>query len=80
MNDSLEAAKLLANILRGLPVKINLIPFNEHPDLVFRRPKEEVIFAFQKLLLDAGYVATIRKSRGQDISAACGQLRITLIK
>ncbi len=80
VNDSLEAAKLLANILRGLPVKINLIPFNEHPDLAFRRPKEEVIFAFQKLLLDAGYVATIRKSRGQDISAACGQLRITLIK
>ncbi len=78
VNDSSEAAHRLAKLLRGIPAKINLIPFNEHPDLPFKRPEEEAIFAFQKILMDAGYVATIRKSRGQDISAACGQLRAAL--
>ncbi len=78
VNDSPKAARRLAKLLRGIPAKINLIPFNEHPDLPFKRPDEETILAFQKILMDAGYVATIRKSRGQDISAACGQLRAVL--
>jgi len=78
VNDSPRAARRLAKLLRGIPAKINLIPFNEHPDLPFKRPDEATILAFQKILMDAGYVATIRKSRGQDISAACGQLRAAL--
>ncbi len=78
VNDQLKHAQELARLLRGIPAKINLIPFNEHPDLPFKRPSEEEISAFQKILMDAGYVATIRKSHGEEISAACGQLRASL--
>jgi len=78
INDRPEDALKLARLLRGIPAKINLIPFNEHPDLPFRCPPEERILAFQEILLNEGYVATIRKSRGRDISAACGQLRTKL--
>ncbi len=78
INDAPGQARELARILRGIPAKINLIPLNEHPDLPFKRPAEETVLAFQKVLMDAGYVATIRKSHGEDISAACGQLRVSL--
>ena len=74
INDTLEDAHKLSRILRGIPAKINLIPFNEHEAPPYKRPQEGQILRFQKALLDKGYVATIRKSRGQDISAACGQL------
>ena len=74
VNDTLEHAQKLASLLRGIPAKVNLIPFNEHPALPFKRPPEGAIRRFQEELLRKGYVATIRKSRGQDISAACGQL------
>ncbi len=78
INDSEKAAHQLARLLRGIPSKINLIPFNEHPRLPFRCPPEEVILRFQEILLAEGFVATIRKSRGRDISAACGQLATRL--
>lgn len=78
VNDSLKDARKLASLLRGIPSKINLIPFNEHPLIPFECPEEEKILRFQGVLLEAGYVATIRKSRGRDISAACGQLATKL--
>ncbi len=74
INDSLEQASLLAGLLRGIPSKINLIPYNEVSRLPFRRPASEQVLLFQQVLRDANYTATIRKSKGQDISAACGQL------
>ncbi len=78
INDTVEDARRLADILRGIPAKINLIPFNEHPLLPFKCPEERVILAFQETLLARGFVATVRKSRGRDISAACGQLATKL--
>ncbi|MGC8871605.1 MAG: 23S rRNA (adenine(2503)-C(2))-methyltransferase RlmN [Caldimicrobium sp.] len=75
INDSLIHAKELANLFKKMPVKINLIPFNPHPELPYERPEEERILAFQKYLLSQGILTTIRKSKGLKISAACGQLR-----
>jgi 23S rRNA (adenine2503-C2)-methyltransferase len=75
VNDSPEDARRLVRLLHGVKAKVNLIPFNEHPASSFRRPPEERIEAFQKHLLDHGLVAVRRASKGDDISAACGQLR-----
>ena len=75
INDSIDDASRLARMLKPLKSKINLIPFNEHPDLPFQRPSKERISAFQAVLLDVGLTSIIRKSKGSDISAACGQLR-----
>ena len=75
INDSDEDAKRLPTMLRGIRAKVNLIPYNESPSLPFRRPSEERILAFQQTLLKKNLTAIIRKSRGEDISAACGQLR-----
>jgi len=75
INDSLEDARKLAKLLHPVRAKINLIPFNAHPGCDFGRPARERILAFQKVLLDAHYTTIIRQSKGQDISAACGQLR-----
>ncbi|MCW7754525.1 23S rRNA (adenine(2503)-C(2))-methyltransferase RlmN [Desulfobotulus sp. H1] len=74
INDSLQDARRLARILNGIKAKINLIPFNEHPGSTFERPPEIHIHAFLKILLDKGYTAIIRWSKGEDIGAACGQL------
>jgi len=74
INSSLDQAKKLAQILRGIPVKINLIPFNPHPESKFLPPAPEEILAFQQTLQKAGYTVTIRQSKGADIGAACGQL------
>ncbi len=74
INDSLEQAYLLTRLLRGIPSKINLIPYNEGSNPLFKCPPHEHILLFQQVLRDANYSATIRKTRGQDISAACGQL------
>lgn len=74
INDSISHAKKLAGLLRRIPAKINLIPFNESPGLPFKTPDYEKVLAFQKILTDANYTAIIRKSKGSDISAACGQL------
>jgi 23S rRNA (adenine2503-C2)-methyltransferase len=74
-NDSDEDAARLVRLLRGIRCKINLIPFNATPDLPDRPSPRRRVEAFQKILHDAGLTATIRESRGQDISAACGMLR-----
>ena len=74
VNDSPEDARRLARRLAGLRAKVNLIPFNEWPGSTFRRPAPERILGFQRVLLDAGLIATIRWSKGEDVGAACGQL------
>lgn len=74
INDSDEAARELARILQDIPSKINLLPYNESPGLPYKSPSRNRVYAFQKILIDAGYSVFIRTSRGNDISAACGQL------
>jgi len=75
VNDTPADARALVRWLSGLKAKVNLIPFNECPGSGFKAPPEEAVLAFQKALKDKGVAAFIRKSRGRDISAACGQLR-----
>ncbi|MBI4255603.1 MAG: 23S rRNA (adenine(2503)-C(2))-methyltransferase RlmN [Candidatus Rokubacteria bacterium] len=75
INDAPEDAKRLARLLRGLKAKVNLIPFNDWEGTEFRRPPLPRILAFQSILLDAGITTTVRWSKGEDIGAACGQLR-----
>ena len=74
VNDSPEHAMQLARLVRGLACKINLIPFNEFPESGFCRPEEAAMLRFQKILKDAHLRAFIRKTKGRDILAACGQL------
>jgi 23S rRNA (adenine2503-C2)-methyltransferase len=74
INDSAKDAKDLIRILQGLPTKINLIPFNPFPGTNYRCSPRATVLQFQKQLMNAGLVATIRKTRGDDIVAACGQL------
>jgi 23S rRNA (adenine2503-C2)-methyltransferase len=75
VNDSPEDARRLARLLQPIRCKINLIPFNPHEGSGFERPAEETILAFQELLVRKHFTVIIRQSKGQDISAACGQLR-----
>ena len=75
VNDSLEDAARLARLLRGVRAKVNLIPFNDWEGAGFSRPPIARILAFQSLLIDAGITTTVRWSKGEDIGAACGQLR-----
>ncbi len=63
-----------SRLLKNLPSKINLIPFNPFPHAPYGRSSRNRIIAFQKALSDAGFVCTIRQTRGDDIDAACGQL------
>jgi len=74
VNDSLEDARRLAGLVRGIPAKVNLIPYNENPGLSFAAPSPEAVQAFQDLLVARNLTAVVRRSRGRDISAACGQL------
>ncbi len=74
VNDSVEIAKQLVKILEGIPCKVNLIPFNPFPGADYERSKVEDIQAFRAVLMRAGLVTTLRKTRGEDIDAACGQL------
>jgi 23S rRNA (adenine2503-C2)-methyltransferase len=75
VNDTLEDAKRLVRLLRLIKAKINLIPFNEHHGCNFLRPTDSAIHQFHQVLLKNHYTAIIRHSKGEDISAACGQLR-----
>jgi 23S rRNA (adenine2503-C2)-methyltransferase len=75
VNDSAEEAQRLVRLLRGIRAKVNLIPFNDWDDSGFRRPPLARILAFQAILLDAGVTTTVRWSKGEDIGAACGQLK-----
>ena len=74
LNDAPAQARQLARLLRGFRAKINLIPFNPHPELPFAPPPLERILEFQEILRAANYTVFIRESRGQEIGAACGQL------
>lgn len=76
VNDSQTDADKLADLLRGVKAKINLIPFNEHAGVAFKRPTNAAVRAFADLMCDVyKYTAMVRYSKGQDISAACGQLK-----
>jgi len=75
VNDSTGDAHALARLLRGVKAKVNLIPFNDWDGAPFHRPPLPKILAFQTVLLDAGITTTVRWSKGEDIGAACGQLR-----
>lgn len=75
LNNSPEDARRVARLLKGLRCKINLIPFNEFPGSEFKRPSESSVLTFQEILVNQHYSVFIRKSRGADILAACGQLR-----
>ena len=74
VNDAPDHARELVRTLEGTPAKVNLIPFNPFPDSGFERTASDRVRLFQKILLDAGLVATVRRTRGDDIDAACGQL------
>jgi 23S rRNA (adenine2503-C2)-methyltransferase len=75
VNDAPEEAQRLVRLLRGIRAKVNLIPFNDWEGSGFRRPPLARILAFQSILLDAGLTTTVRWSKGEDIGAACGQLK-----
>ncbi|MBI5847264.1 MAG: 23S rRNA (adenine(2503)-C(2))-methyltransferase RlmN [Nitrospirae bacterium] len=77
VNDTVEDAKRLTRILKNIPCKVNLIPYNPHEGSGLKRPEHKTVLGFQKVLKDAHMTALIRESKGQDILAACGQLRGT---
>ena len=74
VNDAPAQARQLGRLLKGLRVKINLIPFNPHARLPFAPPPEERVLEFQEILRQQNYTVFIRESRGQEIAAACGHL------
>jgi 23S rRNA (adenine2503-C2)-methyltransferase len=78
VNDSLRNAREVVELLQGLRAKVNLIAFNPGPGIAFATPPEERVLAFQKVLIAAGVPAFIRRPRGRDIFAACGQLKRTV--
>ena len=78
VNDGSDDARQLARLLRNVRAKVNLIPFNDWPGSEFRRPPLARILAFQSILLEAGITTTVRWSKGEDIGAACGQLKEAL--
>ena len=75
VNDSIEDAKTLVRLLRGIPAKINLIPFNPWPGTRYECSDWEQIETFSQVVFDAGYASPVRTPRGRDILAACGQLK-----
>ncbi|MFB9069046.1 23S rRNA (adenine(2503)-C(2))-methyltransferase RlmN [Pseudofulvimonas gallinarii] len=74
VNDSEAQARALVKLLRKVPSKLNLIPFNPFPGTEYECPDPAVIQRFQQIVYDAGIITTLRRTRGQDIDAACGQL------
>jgi 23S rRNA (adenine2503-C2)-methyltransferase len=74
VNDSVQQARELVNLVRDVPCKLNLIPFNPFPQTQYRRSTPDAIQRFRDVLMQADIVTTTRKTRGDDISAACGQL------
>lgn len=75
VNDSDEDARRLVRLIKGIPAKINLIPFNEWPGAPYERSSNNRIRAFSDIVHAAGYASPVRKPRGEDIMAACGQLK-----
>jgi 23S rRNA (adenine2503-C2)-methyltransferase len=74
VNDSIEDAEEIAEVLKNTPCKINLIPFNPFPNSGYERPSNNRVYRFRDLLHERGFIVTIRSTRGDDIDAACGQL------
>lgn len=74
VNDQPEHARELADLLVDIPCKVNLIPFNPFPESSYRRPSGNAVKRFQDIMNQAGYITTVRTTRGDDIDAACGQL------
>ena len=75
VNDSDEDARRLVSQIRGIPAKINLIPFNPWPGAPYERSDPDRIEAFADIVNRAGYASPVRRPRGEDIMAACGQLK-----
>lgn len=78
VNDAPEQAREVAELVRGVRAKINLIALNPGPELSYRTPEQERVFEFQRILVASGIPAFIRRPRGRDIFAACGQLKRTV--
>jgi 23S rRNA (adenine2503-C2)-methyltransferase len=74
VNDSLEQAKELSDLMKQVPCKINLIPFNPFPNSGYKRPSNNRVYKFRDYLIEQDHIVTIRSTRGDDIDAACGQL------
>jgi 23S rRNA (adenine2503-C2)-methyltransferase len=74
VNDTIAHARELAMLVADVPCKLNLIPFNPFPDSGYARSKPEAVARFRDVLIGAGLTTTVRKTRGDDIDAACGQL------
>jgi 23S rRNA (adenine2503-C2)-methyltransferase len=74
VNDSPEDARMLPQLLRGIPCKLNVIPMNPHADAPYQPPPKPVIDRFTAILHEGGLRVTLRRNRGADIDAACGQL------
>ena len=74
VNDSLDDARRLVRLLDGIKGKVNLLPLNEAPGIPYERPDDAQVNAFARVLADRGVVVSVRRSRGRDIRAACGQL------
>ena len=74
VNDQPEHARQLVKLLRRLPSKLNLIPFNPFPNSGYQRPSDEAIDAFKQIMLKGNILTTVRRTRGDDVDAACGQL------
>ncbi|CAG1771782.1 partial Dual-specificity RNA methyltransferase RlmN, partial [uncultured bacterium] len=75
LNDTDEDARRLARLLRAIPCKVNLIPFNEFPGSSFKSPAPERVERFHYIIKNSGYTVIVRLSKGGEIQAACGQLR-----
>ena len=80
VNDTAQDAKNLVKLIKGIPSKINLIPFNEWPCSPYECSEEDSINSFAKIIMKAGYASPIRTPRGRDVMAACGQLKSLSIK
>ena len=74
VNDTPEDARRLAKLLAGIKAKVNLLPLNAAPGIPYERPSDERVNAFAKILAEKGVTVSVRRSRGRDIRAACGQL------
>jgi 23S rRNA (adenine2503-C2)-methyltransferase len=74
VNDSPEDARRLVRLLSGIKAKVNLLPLNEAAGIPFERPSDAAVNRFAKILAERGVTVSVRKSRGRDIRAACGQL------
>jgi 23S rRNA (adenine2503-C2)-methyltransferase len=74
VNDSVTDAQRLARLMSGMKAKVNVIPLNAAPGIPFERPSDDAIDRFARTLSEHGVLVSVRKSRGRDIRAACGQL------